>query len=130
MAARKHSSVPSKLVGGSAESIPLDDRSVDTVVITWTLCSIPDPGRALAEMRRVLKPDGQLLFVEHGLAQDERVRRWQHRLNPMWRRFVGGCNLDRPMSKCLEGGGFKIGNLETGYMRGPKTMTCYYEGEA
>lgn len=75
MASRKHSSVPSKLVGGSAEAIPLDDRSVDTVVITWTLCSIPDPGRALAEMRRVLKTGGQLLFVEHGLAQDERVRR-------------------------------------------------------
>jgi ubiquinone/menaquinone biosynthesis C-methylase UbiE len=130
MAARRHSSVPSKLVRGSAEFIPLDDRSVDTVVITWTLCSIPNPGKALEEMRRVLKTGGQLLFVEHGLAQDERVQRWQHRLNSVWKRFAGGCNLDRPISKLLEDAGFQLGRIETGYMRGPKPMTFTYEGSA
>ena len=130
MAARKHSIVPSKLVGGSAESIPLDEGSVDTVVTTWTLCSIPDPRRALGEMRRVLKKSGQLLFVEHGLAQDERVQRWQHRMNPVWKRFAGGCHLDRPIAKLVEDAGFRIAHVETGYMRGPKPMTFTYEGSA
>jgi ubiquinone/menaquinone biosynthesis C-methylase UbiE len=128
MAARKESIIPAKLVSGSAESIPLDDGSVDTVVTTWSLCSIPNPGKALEEMRRVLKPRGQLLFVEHGLAQEERVQRWQRRLNPLWKRIVGGCNLDRPISKLLEDAGFRIARVETGYMRGPKTITFTYEG--
>jgi ubiquinone/menaquinone biosynthesis C-methylase UbiE len=128
MAARKESIIPAKLVGGSAESIPLDDGSVDTVVTTWSLCSIPNPGRALEEMRRVLKPGGQLLFVEHGLAQEERVQRWQRRLNPLWKRIVGGCNLDRPISKLVEDAGFRIARVETGYMRGPKTVGFTYEG--
>src|SRR5947207_73253 len=90
MAARKSSLKCAKLVGGSAESIPMDNASVDTVVTTWTLCSIPNPRTALEEMRRVLKPGGQLLFVEHGLAQEDKVRRWQKRLNPIWKRFAGG----------------------------------------
>src|SRR6266567_1548744 len=96
MASRETSMVPATLVEGSAESIPLEDASVDTVVMTWSLCSIPDPVKALEEMRRVLKPSGQLLFVEHGLAPEEKVRRWQHRLTPLWKRFTGGCHLDRP----------------------------------
>jgi ubiquinone/menaquinone biosynthesis C-methylase UbiE len=128
MAARKSAIIPAKLIGGSAESIPLDDATVDTVVTTWTLCSIPNPARALEEMRRVLKPGGQLLFVEHGLAREERVRRWQRRLNPVWKRIAGGCNLDRPISKLLEDAGFRIGRVETGYMRGPKTVNFTYEG--
>jgi ubiquinone/menaquinone biosynthesis C-methylase UbiE len=130
MASGKNSIVPSKLVAGSAESVPLDDGSVDTVVITWTLCSIPDPGKALGEIRRVLKPGGQLLFVEHGLAQDERVRRRQIRWTPLWKRFTGGCHLDRPISKLVEDAGFRIVRVETGHMRGPKPMTFTYEGSA
>src|SRR5207244_1653302 len=82
MASRKMSSVPARILGGSAESIPLNDATIDTVVTTWTLCSIPHVASALREMRRVLKPGGQLLFVEHGLAPEDSVRRWQHRLTP------------------------------------------------
>jgi ubiquinone/menaquinone biosynthesis C-methylase UbiE len=120
-----------QLIDGSAEAIPLDRHSVDTVVTTWTLCSIPQVTLALAEMRRVLKPSGQLLFVEHGLAPHERVRRWQHRLTPIWRRIGGGCHLNRPIRQLIEDAGFSISQLETGYMRGgPKPMTFMYEGSA
>jgi ubiquinone/menaquinone biosynthesis C-methylase UbiE len=115
---------------GSAESIPLDDSSVDTVVTTWTLCSIPDVVRALAEMRRVLKPGGRLLFVEHGLSPDEHIRRWQHRLNPVWKKLAGGCHLNRPIAKLIESAGFRVSQLDTGYMSGPKPMTFMYEGAA
>ena len=118
------------LIEGSAESIPLEDRSVDTVVTTWTLCTIPDVQAALAEMRRILKPTGQLLLVEHGLAPDEKVRRWQHRLTPVWKRIAGGCHLDRPVADLVQHAGFRMERLETGYMRGPKPMTFMYEGIA
>ena len=130
MASSKNSAVPSKLIAGSAESIPLDDRSVDTVVSTWTMCSLPNLAAALCEMRRVLKPTGQLLFVEHGLAQDERVRRRQIRWTPLSKRLAGGCHLDRPISKLVEDAGFRIERVETGYMRGPKPLTFTYEGSA
>jgi ubiquinone/menaquinone biosynthesis C-methylase UbiE len=130
MASGKTVEVPSRLIGGSAESIPLDNRTVDTVVTTWTLCTIPDVPKALAEMRRVLKPGGQLLFVEHGLSPDERVRKWQNRLTPIWKRIAGGCHLNRPMQKLIEDAGFRIARLETGYMPGPKPMTFMYEGAA
>jgi ubiquinone/menaquinone biosynthesis C-methylase UbiE len=130
MAGRETSIVPTKLVEGSAESIPLDDAKVDTVVITWSLCSIPDPIKALGEMRRVLKPGGQLVFVEHGLAPEENVQRWQRRLTPPWKRLTGGCHLDRPISDLVQTAGFRIDHLETGYMRGPKMMTFTYEGLA
>lgn len=119
-----------RLIEGSAESIPLDDASIDTVVTTWTLCSVPDIARALAEMRRVLKVGGQLLFVEHGLAPEEKVRRWQHRLNPVWKRLAGGCHLDRPIAELVEDAGFRMKRLQTGYMQGPKPMTFMYEGVA
>ena len=81
----------------SAEQIPLEDGSVDTVVSTWTMCSIPDIRRALEEMRRVLKPGGRLLFVEHGLASESGVRKWQNRLDPLWIHVSGGCHLNRPI---------------------------------
>jgi ubiquinone/menaquinone biosynthesis C-methylase UbiE len=121
---------PIELLEGSAETIPLEDTSVDTVVSTWTLCSIPNVTRALAEVRRVLKPSGQFLFVEHGRSPDANVRRWQDRLTPMWKRLAGGCHLNRAIPELLQGAGFHIERLETGYMRGPKAMTFMYEGRA
>jgi len=119
-----------EFVEGSAESVPLEDTSVDTVVTTWTLCSIPDAQRALREMRRVLKPGGRLLFVEHGLAPDPNVRWWQDRLTPVWKRLAGGCHLNRAIGALIENAGYQIERLETGYMRGPKPMTFMHEGSA
>jgi ubiquinone/menaquinone biosynthesis C-methylase UbiE len=125
-----HSEVPIGFIEASAEAIPLDDRSIDTVVTTWTLCTIPQAATAIAEMRRVLKPGGKLLFVEHGLAPDAGVRWWQDRLTPIWRRISGGCHLNRPIQSLIEGGGFWVDRIETGYMPGPKPMTFMYEGSA
>ncbi|WP_029585533.1 class I SAM-dependent methyltransferase [Bradyrhizobium sp. URHD0069] len=122
--------LPVSFLEASAEAIPLDKSSVDTVVTTWTLCSIPQAATALAEMRRVLRPGGKLLFVEHGLAPDEAVRRWQHRLTPAWRYISGGCHLNRPIRSMIEGTGFRVERIETGYMPGPKPMTFMYEGSA
>ena len=119
-----------ELVEGSAEAVPLEDRSVDTVVTTWTLCSIPDPRRALAEMHRVLRPGGRFLFVEHGLAPDPKVRWWQDRITPAWKRVGGGCHLNRAIAQLIEEAGFQFERLDTGYMRGPKPMTFIYEGRA
>jgi ubiquinone/menaquinone biosynthesis C-methylase UbiE len=122
--------IPVNFIEASAEAIPLDDRSVDTVVTTWTLCSIPDAAMALTEMRRVLRPSGKLLFVEHGMAPDKNVRRWQDWLTPAWKRISGGCHLNRPISAMIESAGFRIDRVETGYMPGPKAMTFMYEGSA
>ena len=119
-----------ELLEGSAEAIPLDDRSIDTVVTTWTLCSIPNVTRALSEVRRVLKPDGVLLFVEHGRSPDARVGRWQDWLTPIWKRIGGGCHLNRPIRTLVEGAGFRIEQIETGYAEGPKPMTFMSEGRA
>ena len=111
--------VEAELLEGSAEQIPLDDQSVDTIIMTWTLCSIPNPMQALSETRRVLRRDGELLFVEHGLAPDASVRAWQQRLNPVWNRIAGGCNLDRKMDELIAAAGFRLTELNTGYARGP-----------
>ena len=119
-----------KFIEASAEAIPIEDHSVDTVVTTWTLCTILQAATALAEMRRVLRPGGRLLFVEHGLAPDASVHRWQDRLNPAWRRISGGCNLNRPIHSMIESAGFQIDRVETGYMPGPKPMAFIYEGSA
>nr|UXE44421.1 2-methoxy-6-polyprenyl-1,4-benzoquinol methylase, mitochondrial [uncultured bacterium] len=118
------------LIEGAAESIPLAANSIDTVVTTWTLCTIPDPDRALLEMRRVLRSSGQLLFVEHGLAPEEKIRRWQNRLNPVWKRIAGGCHLNRPIRELIEKAGFQIAQLDTGYTEGPRVMTFFYQGRA
>jgi ubiquinone/menaquinone biosynthesis C-methylase UbiE len=122
--------LPVRLLEGSAESIPLDDASVDTVVMTWTLCSIPDAGRALAEMRRVLRPWGRPLFVEHGEAPDAWIRWWQDRLTPMSKRFVGGCHLGRPIRRLIERGGLRIEHLTTGYLKGRNPTSFMFEGRA
>jgi len=115
---------------GSAEAIPLADRSVDTVVTTWTLCSIPNASGALGEMRRVLKPGGRLLFVEHGRSPDPSVRRWQDVLTPVWKRIGGGCHLNRTIGALIEAAGFQFERIDTGYMRGPRPLTFMYEGGA
>lgn len=124
----RESSVPVRIAESGAEQIPLDGGCIDTVVTTWTLCSIPDVALALQEMRRVLQPDGRMLFVEHGLAPDARVRRWQHRLTPVWKRVAGGCHLDRPIQALVEAAGFHIEDIGTGYMPGLRPMTFLYEG--
>jgi ubiquinone/menaquinone biosynthesis C-methylase UbiE len=118
------------LLKGSAEEIPLTDKSIDNVVSTWTLCSIPDVQRALAEMRRVLKPDGRLLFVEHGRSPDATVTTWQDRLTPLWKRIGGGCHLNRDIGRLVTRAGFRLERMETDYMKGPKLMTFMYEGSA
>jgi len=114
----------------SAEEIPLDSRTVDTVVSTWTLCSVPDAARGLREARRVLKPGGTLLFVEHGLAPEAAVQRWQRRINPLWRRISGGCNLDRRIDRLIEQAGFGSIRVETAYLEGPRPFTYTYFGQA
>ena len=121
---------PVELIQASAEAIPLTANSVDTVVTTWTLCTIPNVMLALAEMRRVLRPDGRLLFVEHGLSPDASVRRWQDGLTPLWKRLGGGCHLNRAISQIIQDAGFRIDRVETGYMKGLKPMTFMYEGFA
>ena len=122
--------IPVSFLEASAEAIPLEHHCVDTIVTTWTLCSIPRAAAALADMRRVLRPGGKLLFVEHGLAPDEGVRRWQDLMTPAWRSISGGCHLNRPIRSMIEGAGFRIDRIETGYMPGPKPMTFMYEGSA
>ncbi|MDX0457107.1 methyltransferase domain-containing protein [Sinorhizobium medicae] len=125
-----HTEIPVNFMEASAEAILLDDNSIDTVVTTWTLCTIPGAAAALTEMRRVLRPRGKLLFVEHGLSPDRGVRWWQDRLTPIWGRISGGCHLNRPIRSIIENGGFRIDRIETGYMQGPKPMTFMYEGSA
>ncbi len=113
------------------EEIPLDDKSVDTIVLTFTLCTIPDWRAAVAQMRRVLKPGGTMLFCEHGEAPDEEVRRWQDRLNPLWNVIGGGCHLNRPIPALLEDGGFKIVKLESRYLPAtPRFAGFNYWGSA
>jgi ubiquinone/menaquinone biosynthesis C-methylase UbiE len=116
------------MLEGSAESIPVDTASIDTSLRPGRLCTIADVTAALREMRRVVKPGGQLLFVEQGLAPEEGVRRWQHRLTPLWKGIAGGCHLDRSIEELVKNAGFEIGHIETGYMAGPKPMTFMYEG--
>lgn len=111
-------------------SLPLAEASIDTVILTWTLCSITDTGEALLEMKRVLKKDGQLLFVEHGRSPDPTVVRWQDRLTPLWQRVSGGCHLNRKIDELIEAAGFQITDLKTCYLPGPRPMTYTYQGLA
>jgi ubiquinone/menaquinone biosynthesis C-methylase UbiE len=121
---------PVEFLHAPAEEIPLASSTIDTVVITYSLCTIPDPKAALGEMRRVLRPGGRLLFCEHGLSPDESVRSWQERLNPLWRVVGGGCNLNRDIPALIEAGDFKIQELNTMYLPGWKLASFDYWGAA
>lgn len=119
-----------EFVSAGAEEIPLDSDSFDTVVLTYTLCTIPDTEPALREIARVLKPRGELLFCEHGVAPDARVRRWQDGLNPVWRRLGGGCHLNRDIPELIQRGGFEITGMETMYIPGWRPASFNYWGSA
>ena len=117
-------------ITASAEQIPLPDKAVDTVLVTYTMCTIPDIDAALSEMRRVLKPGGELIFCEHGLSKDEKVRRWQQRMDPVWGKFTGGCHINRNMPALIENGGFQIKTLEQLYIPGWKPACFNFLGRA
>lgn len=119
-----------EFIHSPAESIPLGAKSVDTVLVTYTLCTIPQPQDALREMRRVLRPGGTLLFCEHGLAPDANVRKWQHRVTPIWSRLAGGCQLDRDIPALLRQGGFDVTQMDTMYLPGWRPATFNYWGVA
>ena len=117
-------------VQASAENIPSSNNSFDTIVITYALCSIQDTNSAFEEIRRVLKPNGKLLFCEHGKAPDKTIKRWQNLLNPVWKRFGGGCNLNKDIPLIIENNGLKINSLETMYLPGWKPASFNYWGTA
>ncbi len=123
-------SIPVETVALELAEIAAPDASFDTVVSTFTLCTIPDAVAALREMRRVLKPNGQLLFCEHGMSQDVAVQTWQRRLTPFWKPLAGGCHLDRDIPALLQAGGFHIDVMEIRYLKGPKPFTHVFRGQA
>ena len=126
-------SFPVRLHEGSAEQLPFAAGTFDTAVMTWTLCSIPDPAKALREIRRVLKASGRLLFVEHGLSPDPAVAKWQRRLEPAWLRLSGGCHLSRKIDDLVRAAGFRIDHATAGYLPSPRLFAWgafTYEGEA
>ena len=119
-----------ELVSAGGEQIPLDSESFDTVLMTFTLCTIPDAERALREIARVLKRGGQLLFCEHGAAPDAGVLRWQNRINPLWRQLAGGCHLNRDIPGLIRRGGFEITRMDTMYIPGWRPASFNYWGTA
>jgi ubiquinone/menaquinone biosynthesis C-methylase UbiE len=130
-ARRQNSPVPLEIIRTPAEALPLADASIDTAVITYTLCSVADPEQTLREIRRVLKPDGQVLFLEHGLSPEPYVARWQYRLNPLWRALAVGCNLTRPVADLLRQAGFYIQDMEEYYLGGtPRAVGFHCRGVA
>jgi ubiquinone/menaquinone biosynthesis C-methylase UbiE len=117
--------VPLDFVEGSAEKMPLPDAQFDTVLMTFSLCTIPDGHAALAEIGRVLKPGGSLVFCEHGQAPDPSVASWQERINPLWRRLLGGCNINRPIVEWIENAGFAIQRLDQMYLPGTPRIAAF-----
>lgn len=126
----KESPVEVKWLDLPGEKIPLDDESVDTVLLTFTLCTIPDWEAALKQMHRVMKPGAKLLFCEHGLSPDGKVQKWQDRITPMWKKIAGGCHLNRPIRELIEQCGFTIDYCENLYMKGPRFIGYMYIGQA
>jgi SAM-dependent methyltransferase len=124
------SPVPVEHVGLDGASLPIEDASVDHVLTTWTMCTIPDVDRALAEARRILRPGGRLHFVEHGRAPEAAVRRWQDRLDPIQQRLFGGCHLNRPIDELVRRSGLELTSCVTGYAPGPKPLGFLYQGVA
>ena len=114
----------------SAEQLPCESNAFDAALCTWSLCTIPEPGLALAELRRVLKPGAMLAFIEHGASPDLGVRKWQDRINPLWNRIGGGCNLNRKPDQILKDNGFDVRAMEVGYIPGPRVATYTYRGLA
>lgn len=132
LAARRVAAATARVdfIGLDGQRLPVESGSVDHVLSTWTLCTIPDLDLALTEIRRVLRPGGTLRFAEHGLSPDAKVARWQHRLTPWQRRFVGGCHLDRPIARLLADAGLEVTELDNYYTKGPKALGYSYEGVA
>jgi ubiquinone/menaquinone biosynthesis C-methylase UbiE len=122
--------VPVEYVGLDGQAVPLASASIDHVLVTWTLCSIPDVDRALREIRRVLRPGGLFHFVEHGRSPDREVAGWQDRLTPFQRRLAGGCHLNRPVDQLVLNCGFKLIRLENYYAKGPRPFAYMFEGVA
>lgn len=122
--------IPVQTIALELGQIQAEDASFDSIVCTFTLCTIPDAVAALKEMRRVLRPGGRLLFSEHGLAPDLPVVRWQNRLNPAWKPLAGGCNLNRDIAALITTGGFHIREIRSSYLKGPKPMTWVSRGWA
>ena len=114
----------------TAESIDLESSSFDSVVIGYSLCTIPDPMQALSEAYRLLKPNGSLFFMEHGLAPEPNIQKWQNRIAPFWKKIGGGCNLNRNIEALILSGGFKFKDLKKKYIKGPKIASFLYYGEA
>lgn len=123
-------SFPVEYLGSGAEEIPLPAAAADTVVATFSLCTVGDVARSLAEIRRVLRPGGELVFCEHGAAPDAGVRRWQDRIDPLWSRVAGGCHLNRPIAALIERAGFRIERLESGYVSSPRFASYHSWGAA
>ncbi|MEI9885636.1 MAG: methyltransferase domain-containing protein [Rhizomicrobium sp.] len=125
------SPIPMEFLGLPGEHIPLDDEAADTVLVTYTLCTIPDVMKALGEMRRVMKPAGRLIFCEHGEAPDEAVKRWQRRITPLWKRIGGGCHVGRPIPSLIRDAGFIVEDIQTMYLPGtPRFAGFNYWGSA
>jgi ubiquinone/menaquinone biosynthesis C-methylase UbiE len=118
------------LVQTADSPLPIATASIDTAIVTWTVCSIPNAAKALQEMTRVLKPCGRLIFIEHGRAPDPRVAAWQDRMTPLWKRMTGGCHLNRRIDELIMEAGFQISDLKTGYEPGPRPLTYTYQGLA
>jgi ubiquinone/menaquinone biosynthesis C-methylase UbiE len=128
---RRDSPVPVMILRAPAEAIPLADDSTDTAVLTYTLCSVDDPAKALQELRRVLKPTGRLLFLEHGRADETRVVQWQNRLNPLWRKLGCGCNLNRDAVSLIAVAGFAVEAIDRFYLsRTPRPIGFHFRGVA